>query len=134
MGVYIETNRLTFHKWMEDWYKNQQDLKTDQDPLIIFNFFVKNAYLTPWKNFSKFTRISRTVWTFAKKTEIMSKYWKLSPMLTCCWHIKYTMIYNFRKLFYLYNKIRTFFYPDNSVWNIRSQYFINYSGTVVLLL
>jgi len=43
-------------------------LKTDQDPLKIFNFFVKNVYLTPWKKLIKFTRIPRTVWTSAKKS------------------------------------------------------------------
>jgi hypothetical protein len=37
---------------------------------FFFNFFVKNAYLTPLKKLFKFTKISRTVRTFAEKTEI----------------------------------------------------------------
>ena len=45
-------------------------INIDQDPLKIFNFFVKNRYLTPLKKLIKFTRISRNVRTFAKKTEI----------------------------------------------------------------
>ena len=62
LGVYIETNILTFHKWMGDWYKNQQDLSTDQvrssQNLI---FFGQKWVPHPLK------KVSKTVWTFAKK-------------------------------------------------------------------
>ena len=53
-----------------DKYWKFSTINTDRILSIFFNFFVKNAYLTPLKKLIKFTKISRTVRTFAEKTEI----------------------------------------------------------------
>jgi hypothetical protein len=54
-----------------DKYWKCSTINTHQDPLKNFIFFVNIAYLPPLplKKLIKFTRISRSVWTFAKQTE-----------------------------------------------------------------
>jgi len=66
---------------MGDWYKNQHDLKTDQDPLKFFYFFVKNPYLTPLKKTHQiYTKLKNCLDLCQKKLN-PSKYWTLiSPM------------------------------------------------------
>jgi hypothetical protein len=79
--MYIETKdeRVFLNKYWKD-----STINTDQNPLKLFNFFVKNAYLTPpLKKIINFTRISRTVWTFAKKTEISQNTENFHPYVTC---------------------------------------------------
>ena len=65
---------------MGDWYKNQHDLKTDQDPLKFFYFFVKNPYLTPLKKTHQIYTKLKNCLDLCQKTWNQSKYWKFSPM------------------------------------------------------